>query len=262
MHSGSNLGLCPREGISLDEGRYEPSPPQQIVYGYWRTFHREFVPSIVGEEPYDLVNNGDTIENRHHGCRGLITLNRTDQRRIAKRLLWPEIKRCRARGGEYFHLEGTEAHGGEANEDENEIAEDLEAKPLKVGGKSKYARPQLLRRLGPYVVHYEHHFGSADNALIQEYRRTCAMFAGWEYPMPDAIVRAHIHQHRLEVVPNSRGGCPVVVLPCWQLPTPFSRKLPKARCSAPNFGGVVLEATDAGIKVHSYCETVKGPAIE
>ena len=118
LHCGCQMGLCPRGGIQLDEGgHYEPNKIQCVVWGWWDEFWHEWVPNVTRGEPYDILVNGDMIDNEHHGVKTLITNNIAVQRELAIACMGPQAKACRAKGGRLYIVRGTVAHDGGAGQD-------------------------------------------------------------------------------------------------------------------------------------------------
>jgi len=126
-------------------GAYTWSPFQEKMWGLWREFWDKWVPEETRHEPYDLVHNGDALEGCHHGSTTQISHNMEDQQKIAEAVLRPVVDKCKAQGGTYYHIRGTEAHVGQSGEYEERLARSLGAKPNEVG---QYARFDLLEARG------------------------------------------------------------------------------------------------------------------
>jgi hypothetical protein len=54
------------------------------------------------------------------------------------------------------------------------------------------------------------------------------------------VVRSHRHRYIETVIPTANGRAFACVTPSWQLRTPFSYKIPGARLSEPQIGGLVI----------------------
>ena len=253
-HCGCRLGLCPPEGIVLDDGgTYKPSKFQRKMYEYWDYFWEKWVPDATRGEPYAVVHNGDAIDGRHHGSTTQISQNIEDQIRIAEALLKPIVEKC---DGRYYHIRGTEAHVGQSAENEERLARALGAIPNKEG---MYARYDLWKSVGPKLVHLLHHIGATGSQayeatavhkeLVEEYTEA----ARWGRKAPDIIVRSHRHRSIQTSFPTQAPGekhetskAIAVVTPCWQGRTPFAWKIPGARLATPQFGGILIRYTDDG----------------
>jgi len=253
-HCGCQLGLCPPTPVLLDEGgTYQPSPFQQKVWGIWREFWDDWVPTVVGDEPFDLVHNGDAIDGVHHRGTTQISHNIKDQRKVAIDVMKPEVARCKERGGTYFHIRGTEAHVGSSAADEETVAEALGAKKNAIG---QHARNDIWKRVGGPtgpLVHLLHHISPSGStarettALNVELSAELTEAAQWGRQHPDVIVRSHRHRYSAIQLPTRRGYAISVVTPAWQGKTPFTWKIAGARLTEPQFGGLVIRYNDEGV---------------
>ena len=262
-HSGCRLALVPPQGVKLDDGgEYKPSEFQRGLWGYWRTFWDEFVPEATRGEPFAVVHNGDAIDGVHHNSTTQISHNLEDQQEIAYALLKPIVELCE---GRYYHIRGTEAHVGKSAREEEALAKRLNAIPNKEG---QYARYDLWKNVGDRLVHLLHHIGTTGSAayeatavhkeLIEEYNEA----ARWDKRVPDCIVRSHRHRNLEITIPTRKGKAIAVVTPCWQGKTPFAWKIPGARLSLPQFGGIVIRVAHDEMFVRSYVETPAQPEPE
>lgn len=105
-HFGSTVGLWPpgftsQEGVPIGQNDF-----QQWLWECWTDLHEVELPRLIGDEPYALVLNGDSIEGIHHNTLQVMTPNPTDQMTAAKMALAPVAARAAAK----FVIKGTEAH--------------------------------------------------------------------------------------------------------------------------------------------------------
>lgn len=255
LHAGCRLGIYnPDAPIRLDDGGfYRPSEFQEQMWSTWQHFWREWVPEATKGEPFDLLVNGDVVDGSHHGSVTQISQNILDQKRIAIAVLEPLIKAVKARGGTYYHVRGTEAHVGKSAEFEEGIAEVLGAKP---NGQHQYARYDIWKRVGGpdgVLVHALHHIGTTgsaayeSSALMGEFTAMLVEAARWNREPPDFVVRSHRHRSIAVDVDTARGPGAVMTTPAWQGKGPFAWRVPGARLSEPQFGGVMIRcAKDLG----------------
>ena len=68
--------------------------------------------------------------------------------------------------------------------------------------------------------------------------------ARWHRQPPDYIVRSHRHRSIAVDLNSARGYAAGIVTPAWQGKTPFAWKVPGARISEPQFGGIVIRQGD------------------
>ena len=253
IHSGCRLALFPDKVLTLDTHPFHQSPFQAKIWSWWREFWDEFVPSVLHDDPYDIVFNGDSIDGAHHGSTSQLTHNLTDQRTIAGEVLGPEVKRCKERGGRYFHIAGTESHVGPAASDEETLSKTLGAQKARDG---RHARWDLWLRCGKGLVHFLHHIGTTGSQayeatavhkeLIEEYQEA----ARWRDRPPDIIVRSHRHRYiRTAIATDVQDieEAQSVVTPGWQGKTGYVYRIAGGRLSRPQFGGIVIRQHPDGI---------------
>ena len=251
-HAACRLSLYnPHERIKLDDGGYySPSEFQEQIWAIWRHFWDEWVPMATRGEPYDVVHNGDVIDGVHHNSTTQISHNLNDQRRIAVAALRPEIEKCQAMGGRYYHIRGTGAHVGQSSINENEVAEILGAIPNADG---QYARYDLWKRVGDErgaLVHLLHHIGTTSSAayessaVMAELAAEYVQAARWGHEPPDFIVRSHRHRCIAVDLDSYKGNAAGIVTPAWQGRTPFAWRVPGARITEPQFGGILIRQGD------------------
>lgn len=251
IHAGCRLAICPPEPVHLDDGgTYTASDFQQRIWKLWREFWDEWVPTVTNGEPYDLVINGDAIEGTHHRATTPISHNIDDQQQIAELVLRPIVEKCKASGGSYYHIRGTEAHVGQSAEFEERLARTLGAVKNDEG---QSARWDLWKRVGDErgpLVNLLHHIGTTGSAAHEasavnaELTATFVEAARWRREPPDFVVRSHRHRMIAVDVETGRGHGAAIVTPCWQGKTPFTWKIPGARVSEPQFGGILIRQGD------------------
>jgi len=244
-HIGCRLGLCPPGDIPLDDGGfYRQSDIQAKVWSWWENdFWSQWVPTVTRRQPYAVVVNGDLTDGRHHGSTTQISQNLSDQRKIARIVFEPIVSKCK---GHFYVIRGTEAHTGQSAENEETLAQELGAIPNELG---QYARWDMWVRIGLRLAHITHHIGVTGSmqyettALMKEFADACAEAGRWGLEAPSFVVRAHRHRHAEIKVPTATGDGVCVVLPGWQLKTPFVWK-GAGRNTNPQCGGVLLRAGD------------------
>lgn len=254
-HCGCRVGLLHPDGIQVDGGGvYLPSAFQRKMWAWWEEFWGEWVPSVTRGEPYDLVHNGDAIDGVHHGSTTQISQNIQDQIRIARAILDPVVEKCKASGGTYYHIRGTEAHVGKSSEYEERLASELGAKPNDQG---QFARNDLWKRVGDPeshvhapLVHLLHHIGSTSSAAHEASAVNAELAAAyveagrWGRTPPDFIVRSHRHRSITVALPALHGRAASIVTPAWQGKTPFVWKIPGGRLAEPQIGGILIRQGD------------------
>ena len=248
-HFGCKLALHPPMKSRLDDGgTYAPSEFQLELWQRWQEFWGEWVPTVTRGEPYDIVHNGDIVEGTHHRSSTPISHNHVDQGRIAESVMRPIVDRCRKMGGAYYQIRGTEAHVGESAKYEEMLAKELGAVP---NGAGQYARWDLWKRVGTRcLVHLLHHIGTTGSAAHEasavnaELTAEYVEAARWHREPPDFVVRSHRHRSIAVDLNSAKGYAAGIVTPAWQGKTPFTWKIPGARVSEPQMGGIVIREGD------------------
>lgn len=250
-HSGCQLALVHPDGAKLDGGGlYKPSKFQRKMWEWWEEFWGEWVPEVTRGEPFDLVHNGDAIDGVHHRSTTQISHNLAVQQAIAEAVLKGPVEQCKASGGTYYHIRGTEAHVGQSGENEEKLAKALGAKPTDEGFHSRF---ELWKRVGDPrahvhapLVHLLHHVGTTSSsahessAVNAELAAEFNQAARWGEVPPDFVVRSHRHRAIAVSIPAKRGRAVSVVTACWQGKTPYVFKIPGARLSEPQIGGLLI----------------------
>lgn len=264
-HCGCRLGLCP-PSVKLDDGgTYEPSKFQKKLWAIWREFWDVWVPEVTRGEPYDIVHNGDAIDGVHHRATTQISHNIQDQILVAYAALLPEADKARSKGGRYFHIRGTEAHVGSSAVYEEQLAHMLNAVPNEQG---QYARYDLWKRVGEStrrvpapLVHLLHHIGTTGSAAHEssavnaELTAEFVEAARWDEDHPDYIIRSHRHRHISVELNTKRGYARAIVTPAWQGKTPFVWRVPGARLTEPQVGGICIRRGDEEHYSRSWIRT-------
>lgn len=267
-HCGCRLALCHPDGAELDDGgSYMPSKVQLKLWAYWEEFWGEFVPTVTKGDPFSVVMNGDAIDGVHHNSTTQISNNLEDQGELAYKILKPVYE---AAEGRYYHIRGTEAHVGKSGVEEERLAKRLGAIPNSEG---QYARYDLWKTVGPKLCHFLHHVGTTGSAAYEatavhkELTESFVEAGRWSQRPPDLIGRAH--RHRCIEIQIPTGGpngevshAIAVVTPAWQGKTPFAWKIPGARISTPQFGGVVIRYHEDELFVRKYVKTVARSPVE
>lgn len=243
-HFGSTLGLCPPKVRLDDGGWYVASPMQSKLWEYWKDFWR-WSFSLIGNEPFALVHNGDIVDGEHHRTTTLISHNLKDQENLAVKVMEPIVERAAL----YFQIRGTEAHVGQSGSYEERCAKALKAVVDEETG--QHSRWELCIELGHEIIHFSHHIGTTSSvayessALMREIAATFTEAGQWGQRPPTVLVRSHRHRY-CEVKPPN---CRILVTPGWQGKTPFVFKMDRMRM--PQFGGVIIRLNDDGEGVHA-----------
>jgi hypothetical protein len=265
-HCGCRLGLCPKDGVKLDDGGlYLPSSAQLALWAWWEEFWGEWVPMATHGEGYDVVMNGDCVDGVHHNSTTQVSHNLGDQKKIAIGCFEPVLN---GQMRDLYWIRGTEAHVAKSAREEEEIAEHFGAKANSEG---QHARWELWKRAGrDHLVHFLHHIGTTassaheSSAVNAELTATMVEAARWGERPPSIVVRSHRHRSIEVRLPVGNGGYATgVVTPAWQLKTPFTYKIAGARLAPPQIGGVLIRVSDRDeIYTQTFVRHVGRPKVE
>ena len=248
-HCGSTVGLCPPEGLELDDGgMYEPNKAQRWLWNNWEEAWAK-IKSVKRKNrraKLHLILNGDLIDGDHH---------RTAQ--IASPLTGIHITCAMeslrvplALKPKSIHvIRGTPSHVGRSGGSEEGIARALKAASWPVvedpdtGMKSSYSR---VIQVGNIRFDVKHHGRMGKRAHTKgPYMRWFAQDIFFNHMMdgddpPDVAVRSHYHQfadsgkiHKIKTR--------AVALPAWQLATEYVHRVAE---SLADIGLVWFEVDD------------------
>lgn len=259
-HCGCQMALMSPEGLTHKGGQHvSPSPFQRWLWQRWDEFWHKFVPLATEGDDFDMVVNGDIIDNRHHGATSHVTENLAEQFKIAAACFAPVLELPKLK--RVFVIGGTDAHAGIDAEHEETLAQQFRATPDELGN---FCRNDLWLHLGmagrhPALVHILHHIGTSGSAayettaLQREYVEACQEAARWRLAPPDVIVRSHRHRAAETRVQSGNGYATVVVTAGWQGKTPYTFRIQGARQAIPQFGGVVVRSGEIDTYTRSAC---------
>lgn len=258
LHCGDNFGLYPLDApLQLSEGSgHKPGHSQAALWGLWQDF-REWGRRQVAGRPFALLSNGDGIDGVHHGAVTQFTHNLQDQRLVYRAVMQPFVEEADC----YFHVRGTEVHGGQSGQDEEALAESLEAVPDERTG--HHARWNLWLEMGGVLIHAKHHIGTSTSevgsstALKREITLSLAEAARMGKPIPRVIIRSHRHIPDLVERPSPGGSIYCVVTPGWQIVSPFAWRLPGSRQTLGEFGGVHIHIEDGEPTIKTWVRMVE-----
>lgn len=245
LHVGCQMGLAPDICRMDGGGTYRPNRIQQAIRSYWQEFWSVWVPRFTDGLPYGVVVNGDTVDGKHHNSTHQWSQNIHDQAQAAYEVLAP----IREKAEKFVMLRGTEAHDGESGQAVEGLASSLNALPDDAGN---FARYDIWLRVGSGLAHFLHHIGTTGSsayestAVHKELTESFQESGRWGERPPNMIVRSHRHRYIKTEIASDAGSATAVVTPGWQAKTPFAFRIPGARQSPPQFGGLVIrEGADA-----------------
>ena len=241
QHVGSTLGLCPPEGVRLDDGgEYRPNKIQQWLYENWDNFWHARVQETVRRHKAQLyvLFNGDardTVGPGHHGTTQVITANEESQAYLTDRVFGVvrALKPAKA-----FFVRGTEVHVGPSGSSEEALARWFGAvrNPETESWSSWHWRFRIYGKL----IDATHHTSMGNmpwteqNAAIRLAATVMMEYARRKEVAPDLVVRSHVHR-----TADSFKAYPTraLILPCWQFQTGYAYRVNPNRL--PDIGGAI-----------------------
>lgn len=205
---------------------------QKWLWACWQDFWNEYVPNIVGNDPFAVCVNGDLVDGNHHRTVELIAIGEDDHLRVAIDTLEPVSKKARF----LFITEGTEVH---TKRHENAIGRAIGAyRNPETGGHVFHA---LFLNIHGCPGVARHHITTTSRPYLEASQFSINM--GVErieshrsgHVLPRWFARAH--RHRVGGFYDAAGL--MVITPAWQANTRYTRKVVPA--SLPNPGGIILD---------------------
>lgn len=251
LHVGSSTGLCPVDGLMLDDGGiYSPSQYQMELSKAWSRFF-DATLAIKKTSKRVLVVNGDIVDGSHHNTVALATNNIAIQERAAVQILKPIAEKY----DKVYVTRGTEAHVQPSAQSDERIAMGIGAE---VDDIENHSRWQLWLDVEGIIFNIAHHIGTTSSAAYESSAVMREMVAAlveagqWNQEMPDVFVRSHRHRYIELAIPSVKGKITAVVTPSWQLRTPFVERVDRMRM--PHIGGVnfIIEDGSCHIKERIY----------
>jgi len=233
-HVGSTVALWPEGFVTATGNLISPNDLQRWYLRCFLDFQHEWLPKVVGKDPFALIVNGDMVDGIHHRSKQIMTHDIGDQLSAVIDLFGPLV----GKADKLFLTLGTECH---TQQTEAYIGKELGAETDPATG--LHAFDALRVEKWGKLFSIQHHIGTTTRKWTEatapvasfHNERLEALDAG--HRPPDYIVRAHRH---------TRGdyGRAITTGP-WQALTRYAHKVvpgavsrPSVVCfSAPDFEG-------------------------
>lgn len=222
-HAGSTGGLLPPDFETHAGNVVRQNPVQRWLWECWTDLTQTWLPSVVGNDPFLFIVNGDATEGKHHGTTEIVTPEMKDHIDAAIEILHPLAKRAAAT----IVTEGTECHTGVT---EHSIAKAIGA--TKDPETNRYAWERADIEIAGTRVVMQHHI----TTTARPYLEASALSIHLGVEVQEAArngekipkVLGCAHRHRYGSYSDGYGLC--VVGPAWQMVTRHGRKVvPSAR---------------------------------
>ena len=245
-HTNSTLGLCPPEGILLDDGGiYTPSTAQRKLWDCWL----EYIAAVHDEMKYGdnlhVVLNGDLVDGDHHNTSQIISRNQSTQIKIAVAALEPLLA---LRPKAVVIVRGTEAHVGGSAAFEEILADRIGA--IKEPSTGMFSWWHFQAESQGVLLDFAHHgrLGGRPWTKVTGPATLAAQIvmasAKHRTPIPSLAVRSHFHQWADSF---DNFACRVIQLAGWQLSTAFVHRI--AAGALPEVGGIIVACEDGRLEV-------------
>jgi hypothetical protein len=242
-HCGSTIGLCPPEGVRLDDGQeVHPSKPQQWLWWCWEQVHQRAAQwaKEAGGHLW-VVLNGDLVDGDHHGTAQIMSRHPDAQSYIAERTfsVTQVLKPARV-----FVVRGTEVHSGTSGSAEEGIAKRLGAE--RDPETHLWSRWHLRLRVHGKLVDVQHHgkgLGrlphTKQNGANSLAWRVWQTYAERSLEAPALVVRSHLHQYADSF--GAHRQTRALFLPSFQLKTAYVHRVAADEIADVGAAVVVIE---------------------
>jgi hypothetical protein len=226
-HVNSTVGLCPPEGVQLDDtGFYKPGAHQLWSWQKWEAFHQT-VDAIRTEHKAELVYVvvGDAVDGNHHQTTQIISGNMEVQGYLASRVFSvPQALKPRR----FYFVRGTDTHTGPSGSSEEALAKSLQA--VRDDATQNWSTWHLRLELNGRLFDFQHHGRIGTRPHTRRSLLTYLANQIWQEHLiagervPDFAIRADRH------LPGDSGEdamapVRVIALPPWQFKTAFGHRV-------------------------------------
>jgi len=241
-HVGSYMGLCPPDGIRLDNGAMmTPNKYQRFLWECWQDLWENWVPKTCkGAKKKILVHNGDAIQGTELRQVDAVPSEQSQKAAFVE-IMKPIIKKF----DDFYMVRGTEAHGRTGEQSTEELAQALKTTPEEPTGNHSRSELWLEDKENDVITNYSHHIGFTNSAAYESSAPMRELIsaeieaAQWGARLPQVIVRSHRHRYTKVVIPtNRKSDITCVITPSWQLKTVWSYKADRLRM--PHIGAIAI----------------------
>lgn len=239
LHVGSTVGLWPpgfvaNEGFPIGQNAF-----QKLLWSHWKDCLK-WIKRTTGDEPFELLLNGDLVDGIHHRTLQVMSMDVADQSVAVLKVLGELAKET---SGIYL-TKGTECH---TRNDELRIGAELEAHPDPSTGHHAWDRLEL-EYPGGIVFAATHHTPTTSRPYLEAAQHSIQL--GVEImerarngkKVPRIIARAHRH---LPGVWND-GRLISITTGAWQGLTRYGRKVVPHAVPAPSCAILDFRGTKPG----------------
>lgn len=225
QHANSTLGLCPEEGVQLDDGGfYHPSKAQRWTWECWLDFwlkvkarRKALKAGLV------CVFNGDAVDGDHHQTSQIISRNMEVQGYVASRVF--SIPQALTPDRMYM-VRGTEVHVGPSGSSEEALAKAIGCQ--RDPETQNWSHWHLMLEAYERLFDFQHHASVGGLPWTRAGAVARLAFRHWVERTQrglrpaDILFRSHLH-----LTDDSYGAhkSRAIITPAWQLKTSHAHKI-------------------------------------
>jgi len=225
LHANSTIGLCPPEGVQLDDaGFYHPSKSQSWLWDCWEDYWQQIkARQKAAKADLIIVCNGDAVDGDHHQTSQIISRNMEVQGYVASRVFDVPLALSPSH---LFIVRGTEVHVGPSGSSEEALAKSLKAeRSTETQNWSHWELPLLIHGCR---LNFQHHASvgglpwTKPGAIARLAFRIWVDYLQRGEDAPHLAIRSHLHNYM-----DSYGSHPTraIITPAWQLKTAHAHKV-------------------------------------
>lgn len=255
LHVGSTVGLCPPDGVELEDGGlYKPNDFQKWEWDQWCEM---WAWGSSWSRGWPLVTkvNGEFIDGNHHGTTQIVTPS-TEIMAKAALDVWAPVKALAPY--KTYVTKGTAAHVGAGGASDDLVAALLGAEKDPETKQSAFYH-LMVTIAGVYFDVAHHVSGTArmwthGNNIRTEVLEVMDDAAQAGERAPDYVLRAHVHKFADTGLNYPTRG---LVTPAWQGLTEFTHRI--TRRVNRTVGGIWIKCENGESEMKLWKQTLKRP---
>ncbi|MGC9423766.1 hypothetical protein [Vibrio sp.] len=239
-HINSKTGLCGPNVIDDDGDIHRQNLIQEWLWYTWNKCLND-IKRLTKKYYRTVIFNGDIVDlDAKKRSNQMISRNPATILRMADQVVSPLIEFA----DRSFFVRGTEAHVGRSGWIEEMMAERYSAEPNKDFGQFSWWHLRAVFSGVKFDVAHHNSLGGLPYTYPNNMNRLVQMtrlaYLDWEEPVPDVVVRGHMHRFVDTGYTFSTRG---VSLPCWQFHNAYLYRIRKEN-DMPHIGAVVVICDD------------------
>ena len=238
LHIGSVVGLWPSDFVSTEGVPIGQNAFQKWLWACWEDCH-ELIAKTVGDEPYELVINGDLVEGIHHRTTQVMSADIGDQSSAVIQILEPVTSKA---AGVHI-IKGTECH---TRNDEIRLGKVLGASKNPENGQNAWDNLDI--EINGTLINFAHHISATSRPYLEAGAHSIALGVITHTRsrvgkrVPSVICRAHRHRHGIWTDGNQAS----LITGAWQGLTRHGYKVVPDAISEPSCIILDTRTTDKG----------------